>query len=377
MQKRASQVLVGDLLVNSDLVTLPQLADAMPVALKTGVPVGRVLIASGFLSEEIFRQVLSVQSLVRDRLINEAKATEALRMIKAESLDLNSVLKKLGIESEYFNSANRLGEILISAGAIDSKILDEALTSSFTTGLQLARVLALRGFVREQVAFVSLIGQSLVRDFRLTRDQAVDGIRSVNEAKGIDGNGVLISSNLTARKANSMRLGELLLLSGMVDQKQLLDALDKGIAEEQPLGRILVRMQALSEVELNQALTLQDMINAGNINAPEATYVLSRVKASGVSLSKALSQEDQARNASRVITYEQFLVACGLVPTADSAANFDKNFSKFIKAAYEALITKRLNDEQCAYLVQLQSVKDGDKNAKKEDLDEVLKSLNW
>jgi hypothetical protein len=372
MQKRASQVLVGDLLVNSELVSLTQLADAMPVALKTGVPVGRVLIASGFLSEEIFRQVLSVQSLVRDRLISEVKATEALKLIKAESLDLNSALKKLGIESEYFNSANRLGEILISAGAIDSNTLDEALTSSYTTGLQLARVLSLRGFVREQIAFVSLIGQSLVRDFRLTRDQAVAGIKAVNSVPGSQRNGILINSSLTARKANSMRLGELLLLSGMVDQVQLLSALDKGIAEEQPLGRILVRMEALSEVELNQALTLQDMINNGSINASDATYVLSRVKASGVSLSKALSQEDQAKNDSKTITYDQFLVASGLASSADDRDPFDEEFTTFIKATFDQLLKKRLNDEQCAYLVQLESVKQ-----KKEDLEEVLKSLNW
>ena len=70
MVKRSSKILVGDLLVKSELVTLAQFADAMPVSLKTGLPVGRVLIASGFLDEEKFKQVLTVQSLIRDHLLS-------------------------------------------------------------------------------------------------------------------------------------------------------------------------------------------------------------------------------------------------------------------------------------------------------------------
>ncbi len=398
MQKRASQILVGDLLVKSELVSLPQLADAMPVALKTGVPVGRVLIASAFLSEEKFKQALSLQSLVRDHLISEEDAVAALKLVASDSIDLNAALKKLGIESEFFDHANKLGEILISAGAIDKAVLEQALNASYTTGLQLARVLALRGLVREQTAFVALVSQSLLRDQLLTREQALNAIQTVMAAKSDNGKsasnrGVLIAATMTARKSSSMRLGELLLLSGLVIQSDLLSALDKGISEEVPLGRMLVRMKLLSDVELNQALTLHDMISKGTVAAQDAIYVLARVKASAVSLSKALSQAEQYKNeTAQVLSFAEFLLACGLLSEAvlndckkeaiekekplddlvEASMLFEHSFTAFAKQTYFYFKSKRLNDEQCAFVLQLRLA--GKKN---EDLDEVLITFKW
>jgi len=399
MQKRASQILVGDLLVNSEMVSLAQLADAMPVALKSGLPVGRVLIASGFLSEEKFKQALSVQSLVRDQLITEDNAVAALKLVSSESLDLNAALKKLGIASEFFDDANKLGEILVSAGAIDNTVLGQALTASYTTGLQLARVLVLRGLLQEQTAFVALIAQSLLRDHKLTRESAITSIQEVMAARADNirlvahHHGILISSTMTARKANPMRLGELLLLSGMVPQADLLHALDQGISEEVPLGRILVRMKLLNDVELNQALTLHEMINRASVSAQDAVYVLSRVKASAISLSKALSQSEQynVENAS-VISFAEFLLTCGLISQLDleqaKAESSDRgrsvddlveekvlleqSFATFARESYACLKNRRLNDEQCAFLLQLRLAR-----RKKENLEEVLKSFNW
>ena len=371
MQKRASQVLVGDLLVQSELVTLPQLADAMPVALKTGVPVGRVLIASSFLSEDNFRQALGLQSLVRDQLITEDAAIGALKLIATENLTLNDALKRLGIDSEYFNSTNRLGELLISAGAIDASNLETGLSVSFTTGLQLARVLALRGFISEKVAFVALITQSLLRDHKLTREQAVDCIRALmtganSDVKPLSSEKSLISSALTVRKTRPVRLGELLLLSGMVSQKALLSALDKGISEEVPLGRMLIRMNLLTDVELNQALILQEMVTSGTVSPQDASQALSKIKATDVSLSKALLQTDQQKSGEKESSFEDFLLTCGFAPGAkpkDSTAAMD-TFAYFK--------SKRLTDEQCSLVLQLQ-----ENSKKKEDLNEVLKTFQW
>ncbi len=359
--------MVGDLLVQSELVSLPQLADAMPVALKTGVPVGRVLIASGFLTEENFRQALSLQSLVRDQLITEDIATAALKLIACEGINLNAAMKKLGIDSEYFNSANRLGELLLSAAAIDETVLETGLSVSYTTGLQLARVLALRGFVKERVAFVALIAQSLLRDHKLSRQQAVDCIKKTmsgreNGVKLPADNG-LISSALTAHKIKPIRLGELLLLSGMVSQKALLSALDKGVSEEVPLGRMLIRMNLLTDVELNQALILQEMVTNGTITPQDASQILAKVKVADISLSKALLHIDKQKGESAEVSFDDFLSICGfIVGSKPSGATLVYGYFK----------SKRLSEEQCTLILQMQS-----NEKKKEDLEKVLKSFNW
>ncbi|HND08493.1 MAG TPA: hypothetical protein PL012_22610, partial [Candidatus Obscuribacter sp.] len=181
MTKRSSKILVGDLLVKSELVTLAQFADAMPVSLKTGLPVGRVLIASGFLDEEKFKQVLTVQSLIRDHLLSGEAGVEALKLIARDGCSLTQALSNLGETCDYFDSTNRLGEILAEAGIVDEAVLEDTLAVSITTGLPLARVLAMRGNIAEAVAYMALCAQCLIRDGKLDRETAIKAIKLVNE----------------------------------------------------------------------------------------------------------------------------------------------------------------------------------------------------
>ena len=51
MNKRTAKILIGDLLCKAGMVELGDLADAIPISTKTGLPVGRVLVGSGLLSD--------------------------------------------------------------------------------------------------------------------------------------------------------------------------------------------------------------------------------------------------------------------------------------------------------------------------------------
>ncbi|MBU6453569.1 MAG: hypothetical protein KGS72_17450 [Cyanobacteria bacterium REEB67] len=326
MSKKASKVLVGDLLVKSELVSLAQFADAMPVALKTGLPVGRVLIASGFLPEDHFRQVLTVQSLIRDRLISEEVAIDALKLIAKENVELEPALKKLGQSGDFFEFTNRLGQLLIDSGAITAAQRDEALGVSIASGLPLARVLSLRGYVSEHIAFMALIAQSLMRDGRLKREKAVELLKIVHaylKNGHHDGNfrGTLAFG---VQRANTIRLGELLLLSGMVPEAELIAAVEKGLSDEEPLGQVLIRVGLVDDVGLSQALTVQEMVNNGILSAHDATYVLERVKLQGVSVSKAIVEQEKdkvkthGKNKDHVkIELDQILACCGLIAASD------------------------------------------------------------
>jgi hypothetical protein len=326
MSKKASQVLVGDLLVKSELVSLAQFADAMPVALKTGLPVGRVLIASGFLPEEDFRQVLTVQSLVRDRLISEETAVDALKLMAKEKVELEAALDKLGQKGDFFEFSNRLGQLLIDSGALTVSQRDEALNVSVASGLPLARVLSLRGYVSEHVAFISLIAQALMRDGRLKRDKAIELLKIVqNYLKNGRHEGHFRGTlAFGVQRANTIRLGELLLLSGMVPEADLVSAVEKGLSDEEPLGQILIRVGLVDDVGLGQALTVQEMVNNGILSAHDATFVLERVKSQGVSVSKAIveQEKDKVKNHGRgkdqvKIELDQILACCGLISAAD------------------------------------------------------------
>jgi hypothetical protein len=403
MSKRASKVLVGDLLVKSELVSLAQFADAMPVALKTGLPVGRVLIASGFLPEDSFRQVLTLQSLIRDRLISEEVAIEALKLIRKENIELDQALRKLGQEGEFFEFTNRLGQLLIDSGAITSTQRDEALQVSMASGLPMARVLSLRGYVNEHIAFIALIAQSLTRDDRIKREKAVELLKIVLGYLKHGTNDQNFRGTLAfgVKRANTIRLGELLLLSGMVPEAELISAVEKGLSDEEPLGQVLIRVGLVDEVGLSQALTVQEMVNNGILSAHDATYVLERVKSQGVSVSKAIveQEKDKVKNQSNKkelpkIELDQILACCGLITEKDTervrdalakdAASLDSLLwelgvkEEVVKAASQCLNlvnSQKLSEEEATFVLFILTLCAASGESK--NLDSILNELGW
>jgi len=403
MSKRASKVLVGDLLVKSELVSLAQFADAMPVALKTGLPVGRVLIASGFLPEDSFRQVLTLQSLIRDRLVTEEVAIEALKLIGKENLDLDQALKKLGQEGEFFEFTNRLGQLLIDSGAITSAQRDEALSVSMASGLPLARVLSLRGYVNEHIAFLALIAQALTRDNRMKREKAVELLKIVQGylKQGTSDHNFRGTLAFGVKRTNTIRLGELLLLSGMVPESDLVSAVEKGLSDEEPLGQVLIRVGLVDDIGLSQALTVQEMVNNGILSAHDATYVLERVKSQGVSVSKAIveQEKDKVKNHGKgkdqaKVELDQILACCGLISEKDTEAvrkamNSDGGSvdavltdlgvkSDVIKAASECLTlvnNQKLSEEEATFVLFILALCAASGEPK--TLDSILKELGW
>jgi len=396
MVKRSSKILVGDLLVKSELVTLAQFADAMPVSLKTGLPVGRVLIASGFLDEEKFKQVLTVQSLIRDHLLSGDAGVEALKLVASGTKTLSQALTELGEHCDFFDSTNRLGDILLDAGIVDENMLKETLTVSLTTGLPLARVLSMRGYLAEQVAYIALCSQTLIRDGKLDRQTAMSAIRLVNEnLQQILSLGITSRpGDISLRKANSLRLGELLLLSGMVDDRDIISAVEEGLTDEQPLGKVLTRVGIISEAELGQALAIQEMVNNRTLTPDDATFVLSSVKGSNKSLSKALSDTDKLKehNGADVIqSMDAFLNFLGLAQSVDFKKLKEESarekitleesvkkshllspmLEKSVLEAYHLYQEGRLEDDQCAFAVHVLAA------SGQGDLPELLKQLSW
>jgi len=402
ISKRASKVLVGDLLVKSELVSLAQFADAMPVALKTGLPVGRVLIASGFLPEDSFRQVLTMQSLIRDRLISEEVAVEALKLIATEKLEIGEALKKLGQEGEFFEFTNRLGQLLIESGAITATQRDDALGVSVASGLPMARVLSLRGYVNEHIAFIALIAQALMRDGRIKREKAVELLKIVQGYLKHGSNDKNFRGTLAfgVKRANTIRLGELLLLSGMVQEAELVSAVEKGLSDEEPLGQVLIRVGLVDDVGLSQALTVQEMVNNGILSAHDATYVLERVKSQGVSVSKAIveQEKDKAKNQTQrkeiKIELDQILACCGLISEVDAErvrelmshddAGLDKLLAELgvqeaiVRAASECLKlvnSQKLSEEEATFVLFILTLSEASGESK--SLDAILKELGW
>ena len=72
---------LGDLLIETHILNQDELAEELQIAALTGLPLGRVLVARGHLSEDTVRQAIRLQQSIRAETLNFVEATERLSLI--------------------------------------------------------------------------------------------------------------------------------------------------------------------------------------------------------------------------------------------------------------------------------------------------------
>ncbi|HEY9791129.1 MAG TPA: hypothetical protein V6D22_12055, partial [Candidatus Obscuribacterales bacterium] len=84
LQSKAKPVTnkLGELLVDSTMISADQLHDALSTSAETGMPLGRVLTFKRMISEEFLVAVLRAQRVIREGVVSRDEAVEALKEVK-------------------------------------------------------------------------------------------------------------------------------------------------------------------------------------------------------------------------------------------------------------------------------------------------------
>ncbi|MBX9951244.1 MAG: hypothetical protein K2Y39_18900, partial [Candidatus Obscuribacterales bacterium] len=135
MTSEAGGVRLGDLLTQAGLLRPEELREAMQIAKHQSLPVGRVLIMSGFLSDGQLRAAVQAQSLLKDGVISLETVLQALAIVGKEEMALEEAFRQLGLEVQQSQPTNKLGELLVEAEMVTKEALDQALAQSTQSGL--------------------------------------------------------------------------------------------------------------------------------------------------------------------------------------------------------------------------------------------------
>ena len=282
MNRVGSTVTMGDLLKKVGLVSDAQLAQANSISTKTGAPLGSVLVDTGILTLDLSRAALLAHSLVSENVLPAEVAALALKVVFEQGLGFEEALGTLGWRNEYYQVTNWLGQLLYKAGAVSENGIQAAVEASYASGLPLGRVLVLRKVIPESVAYAALTCQVLVRERKITQEQAVDALRtalctrkSIEEALELEG-------YQQEKQRKSVRLGELLIVAGLVSEIDLLSAVEKGMLDNKPIGQVLLHLNLIDQATLERALSLQQMINTQALTPFEAATVLQDLQNRGL-----------------------------------------------------------------------------------------------
>lgn len=313
MTSEAGGVRLGDLLTQAGLLRPEELREAMQIAKHQSLPVGRVLIMSGFLSDGQLRAAVQAQSLLKDGVINLETVLQALSIVGKEEMALEDAFRQLGLEVQQSQPTNKLGELLLEAELVSREALDQALQQSTASGLPLGRILILTGAIVEPLLSSALNAQVLVRDHKITREQALQGLRAARDRQ-ISLEQSLAETGLQLPIHNTIRLGELLVKAGIMPDTNLMDYVEMGLVQEQPLGQILIAQGVINEHILNNALELQKMVAAGSLIGEQAALVLNMVASGGTTIEEVLkAQQPQPEPVVETVPLYQFLQLAGRI----------------------------------------------------------------
>ena len=283
-------IFIGDLLVQAGFASFEEVADALPIAAKTGLPVGRVLVGSKSITDSELQATLFAQSLLRDRLLSNDMALQALRKVRQEDLTLYEALEDLGWKSESYELTNRLGQLLLDSGLVTQSVLEEALEAFYTTGLPMARILVLRGVIGNHLAYTAITTQMMLRDGLLSREQAIDALKKAASRRTTTDTASDYSNYLRIQPMHTLRIGELLVLARQVSELDLLEAVERSLFTDEPIGETLVRTGKVSRQTLDQGLRAQKLITSSDLSPLEAAELLRRIEASSLSFEDAFAE---------------------------------------------------------------------------------------
>jgi hypothetical protein len=288
-------VRVGDLLMFSGLVSSEFIQTALRNFEEKGLPLGKVLTLSGYITEPQLRCALDVQALVNERQLPLELAVKVLTLAYKDSLTLNEAFERSGVVQPEDHLSNKLGQLVLDAQVVDLPILENALEVNHRTGLPLGHILCYRSIISQQILETALLGQQLIRRGSITREQCIKAIAQANQREK---NLAKLPCNIGFKKSmlrNSPRIGELLFEAELIGDLELLESLQKSLATGRPSGLCMHEVFAIDALYITATVELQEMIDNGMLSTALAVDTFVRMKEFGYSFPRALAEASVSR----------------------------------------------------------------------------------
>lgn len=318
-----SRIRLGILMIEAGLIAREELEECLRMARETGLPVGRILLVTGKTTENVLQAAVQAQSLLKDGIIDLKTAYRGLQLVARDKKSFDSALTQLDVEIDDVK-VNKLGQLLIASNFVTEEQLELALADSASTGLPFGRMLVLNGVLTEAQLAATLNAQILVRDEKITIDQAVDGLKQARRRQIAVEVPLMEKGFYKVQARDSIRLGELLSLAGLISEQQLLNAVELGLVSQKALGQVLIESNLVPEETLKVALQLQELVSKGTLKPLQASQVLVQVNETGMAITDAVRLiEKAANNDSANVSLKDFLMTVKTVTHDDIQSAFD------------------------------------------------------
>jgi len=284
---------LGHLLCDANFVTPDQLAAALKHQEKVRLPLGRVLVLNGVLTEALLTAAINAQIMVRDKKLKKEQAIEALKETKRRQIPLESFLKSKGFYDMPNRSAPRLGELLSVAGLISDSELVTALEHGLTQKKPIGEVLVSLKLVNRTVLEAALTIQTMIAEGQMRLDQARAILITVNDGKTLSE----AFANMTEGEGEPAKLGkprmpflEFLQKLKQIDDKGLAEAFEMAKHNTNLIKQILMLGQLTDEKNLSRAEACYKMAISNKLSVEHSCIAFEYAQRRDITVEEALKE---------------------------------------------------------------------------------------
>jgi tetratricopeptide (TPR) repeat protein len=322
LKRSISSTRLGDLLVQAGILTQAQLGEAVRNAKAKGIQVGQALVMNGVIAPRDLQSALDAQSMIRDKTVDMSEALRCLKIGYKVGASFKDILNEYA--SPRKTQTSKLGEILVESGLISYEVLARAVEQSNTTGLPLGRMLVLHQTISNELLTTALDLQVRVRDEMLTREEAIQTLRKMAGLSPDVPTGIVASVAVEPPRRRRVRLGELMVMAGVLTETDVMNALEWGLVNHTPIGKVLISQKLVSENILETGLAIQKLVDKEGLEPVKGGDLLARVYSRSISLDDALAElKAEEAAADKEISYERLLTLARVLDDDELEDAFD------------------------------------------------------
>ncbi len=349
LDKQATADALPTLLLGASIISQQKLEEAMSTAKSLNVPLARALNMLNMVGEGTLKIVLEADELVRSNQATVDLALKALRLARQNNMtmeDAIGVISSVHKKTQTVQSiTNPLTELLMKAELITNEQLGRSIIQAKDTGMQMGRIMVLNRDLSGWMMTAALTAQLLVRDEKITKDQAVQALLIVARRR-VSLEQALFELGLFSEKSGqTVRIGELVLMAGFLSEGDMLECLEIELIKEKQFGQILLEQGLVTHDLLEAAIVLQDMVSNNTVKAYQAADALKQVKARNISVYQAVAELYPATQAEpKEFLPAKLLTDAGLISQADIEKVVDVTEKSSIKVGKKVLATGAISE---------------------------------
>jgi tetratricopeptide (TPR) repeat protein len=344
--KKTQTSKLGELLVESGLVSYELLAQAVEQSNSTGLPLGRMLVLHKIISNDVLQLALDLQVRVRDEMMSRQEAINALREKAGLSpLDSEAIsASKIKPAEPARRKGLRIGELMVMAGILTETDVMNALEWGLVNQKPIGQVLVSQRLISEEHLEAALAVQKLVDKENLEPLKASECLARIFE------NGVSIEEALSEMRAEkdvqdkAISYEKLLTLASVLNEDELEEAFDMSNKTAAVIGKILVLTGHMDVPTLQCTLRCFQLFSRGYLTADDAVvtldYALHHKNDAVIKFDEALRQLGWSKERGLRLLGEPGMESRAATPTESAAADATESGALSELPPYPALNEK-------------------------------------